>query len=234
MRQAIILVGGKGTRLGALTATTPKPMMALGDGVFLDYLLTHVAAQGVREAILLAGHFGEQIAARYDGAMIKDAQISVIQEPSPAGTGGALRYAADRLDPTFLMMNGDSLFDFDHRALEAVLGAADFGALALRRVPDGARYGAVQLEGARITAFQEKDPTRAGEALISAGIYALRRDVLDLVGEGPCSIEADIFPRLAAAGRLAGVERDGYFIDIGLPDTLDQARREIPARFPLS
>ncbi|MDX2275826.1 MAG: sugar phosphate nucleotidyltransferase [Hyphomonadaceae bacterium] len=231
MRQALVLVGGKGTRLGAITAATPKPLLPLGNGVFLDYLLTLFAKQGVAEFILLSGHFADQVVARYDGAVIAGARVSVVCEPEPAGTGGALRYAADRLDPAFLMMNGDSLFEVDHRRLEAALGQNDVGALALRRVPDGARYGRVELENGRVSAFREKDPGFTGEALISAGVYALRRRVLGLIGEGPCSIETDVFPRLAVHGQLAGLESEGYFIDIGLPDTLDQARREIPARF---
>lgn len=231
MRQALVLVGGKGTRLGALTAETPKPLLPMGEGVFLDYVLAFFATQGVSQFILLAGHFGEQVEARYQGAAIGLARVSVVREPSPAGTGGALRCAADQLDSAFLMMNGDSLFELDHRRLQAALGADDVGALALRRVSDGARFGRVDMAAGRVAAFREKDAAWTGEALISAGVYVLRREVLDLIGDGPCSIETDVFPRLAADGRLAGYESEGYFIDIGLPDTLEQARREVPARF---
>ncbi len=232
MRQAFILVGGKGTRLGAATAYTPKPLLPIaGARVFLDYVLAQFARGGVEEIILSAGHLGEQFEARYQGAVIDSARIQVVREPAPGGTAGALLYARERLDPVFLMANGDSLFECDLGRLEAALGPHDMAALALRRVSDAARYGNVAFADGRITAFREKEG--AGEALISAGIYSLRREALDLIGAPPCSIETDIFPPLAAQGRLAGAAFDGYFIDIGLPDTLEQARRELPARFAL-
>ena len=230
MRQAFILVGGKGTRLGAATAHTPKPLLPIKDErVFLDYVLAFFARGGVEEIILSAGHLGEQFEARYQGAAIGGARIQIVREPAPAGTAGALLYARERLDPVFLMANGDSLFECDLAALEAALGPHDIAALALRRVGDGARYGNVAFADGRINAFREK--IGAGEALISAGLYALRREALDFIAAPPCSIETDIFPPLAAQGRLAGVAFDGYFIDIGLPDTLEQARRELPMRF---
>jgi histidinol-phosphate phosphatase family protein len=84
------------------------------------------------------------------------------------------------------------------------------------------------LEGGRVRAFHEKDASFRGEALISAGVYVLRRSVLDLVTQLPCSIETEIFPRLAAVDAVAGVESGGFFIDIGLPDTLADARATFP------
>jgi D-glycero-D-manno-heptose 1,7-bisphosphate phosphatase len=231
MRQAVILVGGKGTRLGASTRDTPKPLLPIvGDTRFLDYLIDNVARHGIEEILLLAGHLGEQVEARYAGRVVRGARIAVIREPAPAGTAGALPLIADRLDDVFLMSNGDSYFDVNYLALSAALTSRDIGVLALRRVEDAGRFGRVSFDGSRITGFHEKDPAWSGGGLISGGVYVLRRQVLDLVTASPCSIETDIFPRLAADGRLGGVSGEGFFIDIGVPETLAEARRDFPAR----
>lgn len=145
MRQAVILVGGRGTRLGDLARDVPKPLVPIaGDTRFLDYLLSNVARHGVTDILLLAGHLANVVADRYDGARIQGASVRVIAEPAPAGTAGALRYAANQLDDVFLMMNGDSFFDVNYLALETALRESDVGAMALRRVSDAGRYGRVE------------------------------------------------------------------------------------------
>jgi D-glycero-D-manno-heptose 1,7-bisphosphate phosphatase len=158
-----------------------------------------------------------------------------VREPIPAGTGGALLHIADQLDRWFVMANGDSIFDIDLRALAKLdppgAGARnDFvGRLALREVPDTARYGAVELCDDRIVAFREKSSAKARRGVINGGVYLLNRDILSKL-KMPCSIEMDVFPALAKAGRLRGVQFDGYFLDIGLPEMLERAKREIPQR----
>lgn len=228
MRQAVVLVGGKGTRLGNLTRETPKPLLPIdGDVCFLDYVLENLARHGLEEILLSAGHLGEQVEARYAGRMLGSTRLTVVREPEPAGTGGALLYLADRLDERFLMLNGDSFFDFNYLALAQSMDRDAMGVLALRRVPDSGRYGGVDMDGPRITAFREKDPDR-GEGLISGGVYVLTREVLDRITRTPSSLETDVFPDLAAQGRLFGREFDGYFLDIGIPESLAQGRREMP------
>lgn len=228
MRQAVILVGGRGTRLGDLAKDTPKPLLpVVGDTRFLDLTIDDFARFGVREIILMAGHLGEQVEARYQGTRVRDAEVRVIREPAPAGTAGALQHAADRLDEVFFLANGDGLFDFNILALRQALGPDDIGALAIRSVPDGRRYGIVELDGRYIAAFREKDESRTGAAFISAGVYCLRRTILDHITTTPCSIEADVFPHLAMARRLAFAVGGGYFIDIGLPETLAEGRARL-------
>lgn len=230
VRQAVFLVGGKGTRLGALTQDTPKPLLEVTPGVrFLDVVLEEAARAGFTDILLLAGYLGDQVEVAYQGKRIRDATVTVMREPEPQGTGGALRFAAERLAPWFLMGNGDSLFEFNLRALAMDLHDGLTARLALREVPDPARYGAVTVEGARIARFHEKSPDLQGPALINGGVYVMSRDVLDLIN-GPCSIEQDVFPKLAAAGRLEGRRFDGYFLDMGLPNTYAQAQAEVPAR----
>jgi D,D-heptose 1,7-bisphosphate phosphatase len=230
IRQAVFLVGGKGTRLGELTRDVPKPLLEISPGVrFLDVLLEEAARHGFSDIILLAGHLGEAVEQAYDGRVIRNAKVRVIREPTPMGTGGALQFAAHSLDPAFVMANGDSLFEFNLRVLATPLPKGVSARIALRKVPDPSRYGAVQLEGDRVVGFVEKSPSLKGPMLINGGAYSMSIDVLDLI-DGPCSIETDVFPRLAAEGRLEGRRFDGYFLDIGLPNTLARARKEIPQR----
>lgn len=230
VRQAVVLVGGKGTRLGALTRDTPKPLLEIAPGLrFLDVVLEEAARRGFTDIVLLAGHLGDQVEAVYHGRRFYEARVRVIREQEPQGTGGALRFAAAQLDPWFLMLNGDSLFEFNFRELARPAGPRALGRLALRSVPDPGRYGAVTVEEGRVTHFHEKNPDLKGPALINGGVYLLSREVLGLI-KGPCSIEQDVFPRLAQARALEASAFDGYFLDIGLPDTYAQAKADIPSR----
>jgi D-glycero-D-manno-heptose 1,7-bisphosphate phosphatase len=157
-------------------------------------------------------------------------------EPAPAGTAGALTYARDHLDETFLLMNGDGLFDVNLRDLARPLAPEAMVRLALRVMPNADRYGTVTLDGDRITAFVEKKAT-ALPGLINGGLYAMRRSVLDLIGSLPCSLEKDIFPGLVAAGQMSGAVYDRPFIDIGIPEALAESQTFVPGvarRGPIS
>jgi D,D-heptose 1,7-bisphosphate phosphatase len=233
IRQAVILCGGRGSRLGALTAELPKPLLPVGEAPFLDRVLFELGRHGIRRILLLAGHAASRIAeyaARTPLVARFGLTIEISVEAAPAGTGGALRQASDRLDDVFLLLNGDSLFDINLLDLARRLAAAPaaLGVLALRRVQDVGRYGTVTLAGDRIVAFAA-DAAGGGTGLISGGIYALRRSVVAHLPP-QASLEAELFPLLAAAGRLHGAVYDGYFIDIGVPDDLARARAEIPRR----
>lgn len=225
-RQACILVGGKGTRLRALTAAVPKPLVPVGGRPFLDWLVEEVARHGIPRITLLAGHLGDQIAQRYHGQMVRGAALEVLVEPEPLGTGGALRLFADRLEPRFWLLNGDTRFDINLLDLPLQLGDA-LGVLALRRTAPGGRFGIVEMDAARrVTGFAPRAEGRDGP--INGGIYMLDR-ITSAIGEGMVSLEADVFPRLAAVGALRGAVYDGAFLDIGIPDDYAAAQERIPA-----
>jgi D,D-heptose 1,7-bisphosphate phosphatase len=233
INQAVILCGGRSTRLGALTAELPKPLLAVDEAPFLDLLLFELGRHGCRRILLLAGFAAERIADYAAATPLREMfglALDVAVEPEPAGTGGALWHARDRLDEAFLVLNGDSWFDINLLELTNRLARepAALGVLALRRLADGGRYGAVRVAGDHIAAFAER-PAGPGPGLISGGVYALRRAVVDRLA-AVASLEAAAFPALAAEGRLRGMVSDRYFVDIGEPADLARARREIPQR----
>jgi dTDP-glucose pyrophosphorylase len=231
IRQAVILAGGKGTRLGPITRAVPKPMLPIAGGPpFLDYLLDMIERHGYRDILLLAGYLGETLEAAYGDRRIGKAAVRVMREEVPLGTAGALTIAREALDPRFLLMNGDAFFDINLRALEqASLRSGATATLALRSVPDAARYGRVIEEDGKVLAFLEKDTSRPGPGVINGGVYVLKREILDLVRDLPCSLEQHVFPALVERGEIAGCEFNGYFLDIGLPETLEQGHLELPS-----
>lgn len=231
IRQAVILCGGLGSRLGALTEETPKPLLAVGGRPFLEILVQELTRYGVEEVLLLAAYRSERIeafAAALPERLGRPLRVSVSIEPERAGTGGALHFARDRLADRFLMLNGDSLFDVDLYALAGLLGAepAAEAAVALRPLPEAGRYDDVVLEGTRITRFGGRSGS-AGPALINGGVYAMRRTILSAMAPA-CSLERDILPGLAMSGRLLGLPAEGFFLDIGVPEDFARAQTAIP------
>lgn len=240
-RQVVILCGGLGTRLGQLTAVTPKPLLPVAGAPFLDVLIHEAARHGYDHALLLAGHLSEEIEnfQRQSAAgKRRGVALDMSVEPLRAGTGGAVRFAAEKLADSFILLNGDSWFDINLCALSAFADRApeNVMTLALRAMPDVSRYGSVTLEGGKIAAFHEKTPN-AGAGLVNGGVYVCRKSpLLALMDElapdksASLSLEIDVMPALAQRGRLGGLVCDGYFLDIGLPESYAAAQTEIPAR----
>lgn len=230
LRQAVVLVGGLGTRLGALTADTPKPMLPVGGTPFLDYLLRNLARHGFNDILLLARHQAQKIHAHYTETQIPGARIRVLEESAPAGTGGALREAAPYLDKTFLLTNGDSVFDFNYLALlETFRRTNATVSLGLCAVPDVARYGQVSLnETGQVVRYAEKSAPVGTPGHISGGVYIVSRSILEAIPGGQVSLETDVMPGLVASGRVSGAVFEGYFLDIGLPESYALAQEEIP------
>lgn len=228
-RQCVILVGGKGTRLGALTKDTPKPLLPVGGKPFVSYLIGEAVRHGFTRIVLLAGFKAEAFETEIQSLRRPGVDIDVLAEPEPLGTGGALRFAAPKLDEAFLLVNGDSLFDINLLDLTARPLGDGVGRLALKRQDDTSRYGTVVLAGDSIQTFAEKKAD-GGPGLINGGVYWLTRGVLEHIGPGNVSLETDVFPKLAAQGRLRGAVYDRFLLDIGLPDALEQAQHLIPAQ----
>jgi mannose-1-phosphate guanylyltransferase len=230
--QAIVLVGGEGTRLRPLTNDVPKPALTLVDRPFLAYMVEWLGRHGVTEAVLACGFMPDVLRdALADGARA-GVTLSYVVEPEPRGTAGAIRFAAeqlgDRLGDRFLALNGDVLADLDLSALLRTHEERRARAtISLHPVEDSAAYGLVRSdERGAVVEFLEK----TGEAVpgeINAGAYVLERSVLDLIPlDRVVSIERDVFPRLVGEG-LHGLRLDGYWMDIGTPERYLQASWDI-------
>jgi mannose-1-phosphate guanylyltransferase len=230
--QAIVLVGGQGTRLRPLTDTVPKPALTLVDRPFLAYMIEWLGTYGVTEAVLACGFLPDQLREALGDGEHAGVALTYVVEPDRRGTAGAIRFAADeigeRLDDRFLALNGDVLTDLDLRALlraHEMRGAR--ATLGLYGVEDSAAYGLVACDAAgTVTDFTEK----TGESVpgeISAGAYVLERSVLDLIPPGrEVSIEREVFPQLIGEG-LCATPLAGYWMDIGVPERYLQATWDI-------
>jgi mannose-1-phosphate guanylyltransferase len=230
--QAVVLVGGEGTRLRPLTDDVPKPALTLVDRPFLAYMIEWLATHGVTEAVLACGFLPDVLRDALGEGEHAGVRLTYVTEPERRGTAGAIRFAADALgddlDDRFLALNGDVLTDLDLGALmNAHRRRRARATIALHPVEDSAAYGLVSTDGAgQVTEFFEKTGERApGE--INAGAYLLERSVLDLIPpEREVSIEREVFPRLVGEG-LGGLRLDGYWMDIGTPERYLQATWDI-------
>jgi mannose-1-phosphate guanylyltransferase len=231
--QAIVLVGGEGTRLRPLTATVPKPALTLVDRPFLAYMIEWLAGHGVSEVVLACGFLPDVLRKALAGEEERaGARIRYVVEPEPLGTAGAIRFAADRLGPEledrFLALNGDVLTDLDLSALlRAHAERSARATIALHPVEDSSAFGLVHSgpEGEVLQFLEKTGEAAPGE--VNAGMYALERSVLDLIPPGEnVSIERDVFPRLVGEG-LHGRLLDGYWVDIGTPERYLQASWDI-------
>jgi mannose-1-phosphate guanylyltransferase len=230
--QAIVLVGGEGTRLRPLTASVPKPALTLVDRPFLAYMIEWLGSHGVTEAVLACGFLPDQLRDALGDGEHAGVKLTYVTEPDRRGTAGAIKFAAealgDRLDERFFALNGDVLTDLDLTALQ--LAHARTGAkatLGLYEVEDSSAYGLVDYdENGSVRAFTEK----TGEAVpgqINAGTYVLERSVLDLIPSGrEVSIETEVFPHLVDNGLYAEL-LGGYWMDIGTQERYLQATWDI-------
>jgi D-glycero-D-manno-heptose 1,7-bisphosphate phosphatase len=176
-----------------------------------------VARFGFQRVLLLAGNRAEMVANYARKCPHRDIlAIDVVSEPEPLGTAGALRHSADALDECFLLLNGDSLFDFNWLDLVLVLAAAPsaLAAMALRPLTDASRFGTVSLCGNHITDFHLRGNATGG--LINGGVYLMRRDIVTVL-PAYGSLESEVFPVLAKRGEVCGKPYSGFFLDIGVP-----------------
>ncbi|MSO42321.1 MAG: NDP-sugar synthase [Solirubrobacterales bacterium] len=228
--QAVVLVGGQGTRLRPLTDTVPKPVLPLAGKPFIVYMVEWLAEHGVEEIVFSLGFLAEDMKRALAG--IDRPRLIFAEEPGPRGTAGAIKFCEemDLLEDRFLALNGDVLADLDLSALIAEHERSGARAtLALYPVDDPTGYGLVRrADDGQVLEFLEKpEPGHLDTDEINAGAYVLERSVLDPVAEGEeVSIEREVFPRLVGDG-LYGLRLDGYWMDIGTPERFMRASDDI-------
>ena len=229
--QALILAGGEGTRLRPLTTKVPKPVVPLANRPFISYMLDWLELHGFDDIVMSCGFLAEGVRKVLGSGDRSGLTIRYVEEPAPLGTAGAVKLAEPMLGERFAVLNGDILTDID---LSSVMHFhVEHGAratLTLTAVEDPSSYGVIVTDDdAQVTAFIEKPQGEAPSNLINAGIYVLERDVVrEIPGGRAVSFEREVFPGLVGAG-LYGIDRSGYWLDIGTRDRYLQATRDILA-----
>ena len=232
--EAILLVGGQGTRLRPLTIATPKPLLPTAGVPFLAHQLARAAASGVTRVLMATFYRAEMFAECLGDGSKFGLEIGYIQEETPLDTGGAIRNAASGLrggpDDPVVVLNGDVLSGHDlpgQVAAHENAGAAV--TLHLVEVEDPARFGCVPTDAAgRVTAFLEKTPHPVTNR-INAGCYVFTRRVIDQIPAGrKVSVERETFPGLIGAGDLVlGYVDTAYWLDVGTPEAFVRGSRDL-------
>jgi mannose-1-phosphate guanylyltransferase len=222
--EAILLVGGQGTRLRPLTIATPKPLLPTAGVPFLAHQLAKAAASGISHVLMATFYQAEMFAECLGDGSAFGLEIGYIQEETPLDTGGAIRNAASGLrggpDDPVVVLNGDILSGHDLAAqVTAHEKAGAAVTLHLVEVPDPARFGCVPADAdGRVTAFLEKTPDPVTNR-INAGCYVFTRHVIDQIPPGRVSVERETFPGLIGRGELVlGHVDTAYWLDVGTPE----------------
>jgi len=222
--EAVVLVGGRGTRLRPLTIDAPKPMLPTAGVPFLEHLLTRVRDAGIEHVVLATSYRPEVFTEHFGDGRALGVSLDYATETVALGTGGAIRNVADRLtagaDDPVVILNGDVLSGHDIAAqVAAHLAASAQVTLHLTEVEDARAFGCVPIDPhGRVTDFLEKSPQPVTNR-INAGCYVFRRGVIDAIPEGrPVSVEREVFPRLVHGGALVLGHLDpAYWLDVGTP-----------------
>ncbi|MEO7658654.1 MAG: NDP-sugar synthase [Pyrinomonadaceae bacterium] len=224
--QALILAGGKGTRLRPLTVYTPKPIVPLLNRPFLLYQIEILARAGITEIVLSLSYQPDKIESLLGDGSDFGVKLRYVTEPSPMGTGGAYKFAAEAIRETTVVFNGDILTDIDissviafHEELKSE------STLVLAPVEDPSAYGLVETDTEnRVMRFLEKpkpeDIAKRSINTINAGIYVLEPSILDIIPKNEnCSFEYNVFPSILAKQKrfYAYVMKENYWRDLGNP-----------------
>jgi len=221
--EAIVLAGGRGTRLSGMVPDRPKPMAPVAGRPFLEILLGWLDRQGVRHAVISLGYRAEDISSHF-GERFRRLQLSYEVERTPLGTGGAVRAALQHCGGDHaLVLNGDTYVDVELSDLEACWTARRRPIVVGCEVDDTGRFGRLEIDGDSVVRFLEK--TGGGPGVVNAGCYVLPTDCLAGYDPGrPFSLEAEFLVPAAARGELSAFVTGGLFIDIGVPEDYQRAQ----------
>jgi mannose-1-phosphate guanylyltransferase len=225
-RHAVILAGGRGTRLRPYTTSIPKPLVPIGDeSAILEIVLRQLARSGFRRITIAIGHLGELIRAYVDGGERWGLDVDYAVEDKPLSTMGPVVAILDRLPEQFLVLNGDILTDLDYSALLDAHEASDAPlTIATYRRQVDVDFGVLTVEEGRVVGFVEKPKL---DYSVSMGVYAVSRSALADYRKGePLGFDRLVLDLLAQGRNPASYAFDGYWLDIGRPEDYDRANAE--------
>jgi NDP-sugar pyrophosphorylase family protein len=232
---AVILAGGRGSRLAPYTTVIPKPLLPVGERPILEIVLQQLMTAGVGDVVIAVGHLAHLVQAVLGDGGAHGLRIRYHVEQEPLGTAGPL-VRLDGLTDTFLMMNGDVLTDLDYRRLARAHRDADnVLTIATHRRTVQTDYGILHTDGAvgttqLVRGYDEK-PTHS--YLVSMGVYVLEPSaVAHVPPDRPYDFPELVQALLAAGERVGSFEHDGYWLDIGRHDDYEQATRDADTVLP--
>ncbi|GAB4261080.1 MAG: mannose-1-phosphate guanyltransferase [Deferrisomatales bacterium] len=230
--KAVLMAGGFGTRIQPLTQSVPKPMVPLLNRPMMEYIVEQLRRVGITEIVVLLYYMPETIREYFGDGSRFGVTLEYVLPDDDYGTAGAVKFAQDRIDSTFLIMSGDVVTDFDLRAiLEFHRSKRSPVTITLTRVPNPLQFGVVITDGeGKILRFLEKPGW--GEVFsdtVNTGIYVLEPEVFDRIPKGrPFDFSKDLFPVFLREGAaIYGYNAEGYWRDVGDPDSYRAAVRDI-------
>ncbi|MBI4143358.1 NTP transferase domain-containing protein [Candidatus Woesearchaeota archaeon] len=228
--KALILAGGFGTRLKDIVKDVPKPMARIAGKPFLEHQILFLKEQNITDIILAVHYMAGTIKSYFGTGHRWGVNLTYSEEDAPLGTAGAIKKAEKYIDDAFLVMNGDSY------SKVSLMNFLDFHksnksgfSISLTKSKDTLHYGNTIMDGSKIAGFSEKESKEGSEsALINSGVYIFEPEIFNLIEpDRNVSLEHEIFPKLAREGRLYGFVYEGYFMDIGRPETYNQFKRDM-------
>jgi NDP-sugar pyrophosphorylase family protein len=234
VRQAVLLVGGLGTRLRPLTYRLPKALMPVANLPLIAYEIIPLVRAGVTRIVLAMGYKADSLRSQLGDGEAWGAELVYAEETEPLDTAGAIANAAGHLDGPFFACNGDMIYDVDLVALaRAHVEHQALVTFCLRQAPDISHFGLIQwADGGQVTAFKEKAACdEAGRNTVNSGFYVMSPEIMDHIPGGcPYSSERQLFPDLLARGlRLHAhqPDRQGYWADVGRVETYLQSSGDV-------
>lgn len=225
VKQAVIMVGGKGTRLMPLTKYKPKPILPVLDKPCLKYLIESMAQAGIKEVILACGYRSSQLVDAIGDGSDLGIKIDYSYEDEPLGTGGAIKLIEDRLDEVFIAANGDVFADISvSEQIESHFISDAKITISLTSVKNPCEFGIARLDdNDRILEFKEKPkPEEVFSDLVNAGVYVVNRSVIaDIPANSFYDFSKDLVPRMMERGdKIQGFRLKGVWRDVGRPSDL--------------
>lgn len=230
VRKALILAGGKGTRLRPITYEIPKPMVPIQGRPLLEHTIEFLRKSGIYEIILSIGYLGNKLREHFGDGSKFGVKIYYVEETEPLGTSGPIKLAKPLLEnDSFIVINGDNLFTLDlQNMVRTHFENNCVSTIALTTVADPTKYGVARLKGNKILEFIEK-PTidKAPSKLINAGVYIFSSKIFDYLPDKPFSmIETEVFPFLIKDNTFYGYVMEGQWLPAGTPDEYEYAIKE--------
>jgi NDP-sugar pyrophosphorylase family protein len=212
-KKAVILAGGKGTRLYPITREIPKPLLPVKGKPILYYAIENLKKHGITEIILSVGYKAEKIADYFGNGANFGVNISYSEEKEPLGTGGAIKLASKNFQEDFVVLNGDNVADFDFYKMQEIHNRNEAKiTIALYPVEDVTQFGIAKIEGEKITKFIEKPKKEeAPSNLNNAGAYIINPKVLEILPDDFFLIEKDCFEKLTQKGVIFAYCHKGYW-----------------------